>query len=73
MAKAKAMLGALAIMMAAGMIVDFELAASDDDIVVRVWSTEDSDDQDASLRRHVEALLSPHIGDGSVVVVRPTA
>lgn len=63
----KAMLGALAIMMASGMIADFDVSESGDSMIVRVWSAGDEDD--ASLRGHVAALLSPHIGGGRVIVV----
>lgn len=62
----KAMLGALAIMMASGMIADFDVSESGDSMIVRVWS---AGDDDASLRGHVAALLSPHIGGGRVIVV----
>lgn len=67
MTNVKAMIGALAIMMAAGMIVDFDVTDNEDSMVVRVWSP--GDDDDASLRGHVAALLSPHLGEGRVVVV----
>lgn len=60
--------GALAIMMASGMIADFEVVQRDDSILVRVWSADDQ--PDVHLRRQVAALLPRHVDEGRVVVVR---
>jgi hypothetical protein len=64
----KTVAGALAIMMASGMIADFDVSETDDNqILVRVWSTDDQ--PDAHLRTHVAALLSHHVDAGRVSVV----
>jgi hypothetical protein len=65
----KTVAGALAIMMASGMIADFDVSETDENkIVVRVWS---ADDQPAThLRMHVAALLSRHVDADRVSVVR---
>ena len=65
----KTVAGALAIMMASGMIADFDVSETDDhEIVVRVWSADDR--PDAHLRMQVAALLSRHVDAGHVSVVR---
>ncbi len=51
----KASAGALAIMMASGMIADFDLLEWDNDIYVTVWSVDDQ--PDLRLRKHVAAML----------------
>lgn len=63
----KAVAGALAIMMASGMIADFDLSVVDDRIDVRIWAPEDQND--ARLRKQVAALLSSHTHDARVIVV----
>jgi hypothetical protein len=64
----KTVAGALAIMMASGMIADFDVSETDDNqIIVRVWSTDDQ--PDTHLRMHVAALLSHHVDAGRVSVV----
>lgn len=63
----KATAGALAIMMAAGMIADFEVSGTGEEIMVRVWSMDDH--PDANLRRHVAALLPRPIDEGHVIVM----
>ena len=69
----KTVAGALAIMMASGMIADFDVSETDDnEIIVRVWSADDQ--PDAHLRMHVAALLSHHVDAGRVsVVIRDSA
>ncbi len=51
----KAAAGALAIMMASGMIADYDLLEWDNDIYVTVWSVDDQ--SDLRLRKHVAAML----------------
>jgi hypothetical protein len=64
----KTVAGALAIMMASGMIADFDVSETDDhQIVVRVWSADDR--PDTQLRMEVAALLSRHVDEGRVSVV----
>lgn len=66
----KTVAGALAIMMASGMIADFDVSETDDnEIMVRVWPADDR--PDTHLRLHVAALLARHVADGRVSVVRP--
>ncbi|HWV51067.1 hypothetical protein [Pseudorhodoplanes sp.] len=64
----KAAGGALAIMMASGMIADFDLSVWDNDIYVTVWSADDQ--PDAKLRKHVAALLPNAIDESRVFVNR---
>ena len=65
----KTVAGALAIMMASGMIADFDVSETDDnEIIVRVWSADDQ--TDTHLRLQVAALLSRHVNAGHVTVVR---
>jgi hypothetical protein len=65
----KTVAGALAIMMASGMIADFDVSETDDnEIIVRVWSADDQ--TDTHLRLQVAALLSRHVNAGHVSVVR---
>lgn len=63
----KAVAGALAIMMASGMIADYDVSVADDRIDVRIWAPEDQND--AWLRKQVAALLSSHTHDARVIVV----
>lgn len=63
----KAVAGALAIMMASGMIADFEVSERDDHIYVRVWAAETQ--PEAILRKHVAAHLPAVIGETRVIVV----
>ncbi len=63
----KTVAGALAIMMASGMIADFDVSETDDIIHVRVWSPDDA--VDGNLRKRVAVLLSRHIAAHRVVVV----
>jgi hypothetical protein len=64
----KGVAGALAIMMASGMIADFDVSVADDRVSVRIWARED--DNDSRLRSQVAALLSRHTQDAHVVVMR---
>lgn len=63
----KAVAGALAIMMASGMIADYDLAVTEDRIDVRIWAPED--ENDAKLRNQVAALLSSHTHAAHIVIV----
>jgi hypothetical protein len=63
----KTVAGALAIMMASGMIADYDVSVADNRIDVRIWAPDD--ENDAKLRSHVAALLSPHVDAPRVVVV----
>jgi hypothetical protein len=63
----KAVAGALAIMMASGMIADYDVSVADDRINVRIWAPEDQND--IRLRMQVTALLPSHTHDAHVIVV----
>lgn len=63
----KAVAGALAIMMASGMIADYDVSVVDDRIDVRIWAPEDQND--TRLRKQVTALLPSHTHDMHVIVV----
>lgn len=67
----KAVAGALAIMMASGMIADYDVSVAEDRIDVRIWAPED--ENDAKLRSQVTALLSRHMDAPRVVVVKVAA
>lgn len=62
----KAAAGALAIMMASGMIADYDVLEWNNDIYVTVWSVDDQPDM--KLRKHVAALL-PNVIDESRIFV----
>ena len=64
----KAAAGALAIMMASGMIADFEVSEWDNDIYVRVWSV--TEEPDGKLRGQVAAMLPRGIDANRIIVVR---
>jgi hypothetical protein len=66
MAYLKAIAGALAIMAASGMIVDYDLTERDREIHVRVWSAEQPD---ADLRKDVAVLLTRYVVDDKRIVV----
>ena len=66
----KATAGALAIMMASGMIADFEVSEWDNDIYVRVWSVDE--EPDGKLRKQVAAMLPRSIDENRIIVVRGT-
>lgn len=64
----KAAMGALAIMMASGMIADFDVSERDNDLYITVWSV---DDQPAGkLRKHVAAMLPGTIDEARISVLR---
>lgn len=67
MANLKAIAGALAIMAASGMIVDFDLTEKDREIHVRVWSADEQ--ADADLRKDVAVLLTRYVIDNKKIVV----
>lgn len=66
----KSVAGALAIMMASGMIADYELSVTDNEIDVRIWAPDDQ--TDSKLRKQVAAVLSRHIDERHVIVVPPS-
>lgn len=66
----RAVAGALAIMMASGMIADFDVSVADDRIDVRIWAPEDQND--GKLRKQVAALLPRHVGEAHVIVMNGT-
>lgn len=66
----KAVAGALAIMMASGMIADYEVSVADDMIDVRIWAPDDQ--TDSKLRKQVAALLARHVDETHVIVVSGT-
>lgn len=68
----KTVAGALAIMMASGMIADFDVSETENnEIVVRVWSVDDQ--PDAHMRAQVEALLSRRVSGAHVSVLQVNA
>lgn len=69
MAYLKTVAGALAIMMASGMIADFDVSERGGTIHVRIWSPDDMAGDDWRLRKQVAALLSHRIDERQVVVV----
>lgn len=64
----KAVMGALAIMMASGMIADFDVSERDNDLYITVWSFDDQ--PDGKLRKHVAALLPNRIDEARIFVTR---
>ena len=64
----KAAAGALAIMMASGMIADFDVSERDNDLYITVWSFDDQ--PDGKLRKHVAAMLPGTIDEARILVVR---
>jgi hypothetical protein len=64
----KAVAGALAIMMASGMIADYDVLEWDNDIYVTVWSIDDQ--PDLKLRRHVASILPDVVDESRVFVNR---
>jgi len=67
MEKISAANGALAIMMGAGAIADFEVIETGNEILVRVWSQQPCDDD--RLRKQVAAILPVELDENHVVVV----
>ena len=67
----KAAAGALAIMMASGMIVDFDVSERDNDLHITVWSVDDQ--SDGRLRKHVAAMLPGTIDEARISVLRDGA
>jgi hypothetical protein len=67
MNKLTATIGALAIMMGSGTIVDFEVVEAGSEIFVRVWSPQERDV--ARLRKHVAAILPRAVEERHVVIV----
>jgi hypothetical protein len=63
----KAVAGALAIMMASGMIADYDVSVRDDRIDVRVWAPDDQ--SDIRLRKQVAAVLGRHVDETHVIVM----
>lgn len=64
----KAVAGALAIMMASGMIADYDVLEWDNDIYVTVWSADDQPDM--KLRKHVAAILPNGIDESRIFINR---
>lgn len=64
----KAAAGALAIMMASGMIADFEVLEWNNEVYVTVWPADD--EPDSRLRGQVAALLPDAIDETRVFVMR---
>lgn len=64
----KAAMGALAIMMASGMIADFDVSERDNDLYITVWSVDDQ--PVGKLRKHVAAMLHSTIDEARIVVLR---
>jgi hypothetical protein len=68
MAYMKTIVGALTIMMASGIIVDFDVTEVDNEVYVRVWSPEDGRAR-PHLQKHVAAVLPTRIEERHVSVV----
>jgi hypothetical protein len=64
----KAAAGALAIMMASGMIADYDVLEWDDTIYVTVWSIDDQSDM--KLRKHVASILPDVIDESRIFINR---
>ncbi len=64
----KAAAGALAIMMASGMIADYDVLEWDDTIYVTVWSVDDQSDM--KLRKHVASILPDAIDESRIFINR---
>jgi hypothetical protein len=62
-----ATIGALAIMMGSGAIIDFEVVEAGSEIFVRVWSPHERDD--TRLRKHVAAILPRAVEERHVVIM----
>ena len=67
MEKISAANGALAIMMGAGAIADFEVVETDAELFVRVWSQQPRDD--ARLRKEVAAIVPVELDENHVLVM----
>jgi len=67
MEKISAANGALAIMMGAGAIADFQVIETGSEILVRVWPQQPGDD--ARLRKQVAAILPAELDEHHVVVI----
>jgi hypothetical protein len=67
MARMKSIIGALSIMMASGVIADFDVLESESEVLVRVWSTDRRDVK--HLRKHVAAILPLHVDEEHVTVI----
>ena len=64
-----AVVGALAIMMRSGAILDFELLESGSNIFVRVWSPGDL--ENSRLRTQVAAILPSYVDERHIFVEAP--
>jgi hypothetical protein len=60
--------GALTIMMASGLIVDFEVTEVDNEVYVRVWSSNDGRARQ-HLQKQMAAILPPRVEEHHVTVV----
>jgi hypothetical protein len=60
--------GSLTIMMASGLIVDFEVTEVDNEVYVRVWSS-DHGRARQHLQKQIAAILPPRIEEHHVTVV----
>ena len=69
MAYMKTIVGALTIMMASGIIVDFDVTEVDNEVYVRVWSPEDGRLR-PHLQKHVAAVLLSRVEERHIIVVR---
>jgi hypothetical protein len=66
----RTIVGALSIMMASGLIADFDVVEAGREVYVRVWSI--AGDDPLQLQKHVAAILPPHIHERHVTVVIPS-
>ena len=59
--------GSLTIMMASGLIVDFEVTEVDNEVYVRVWSSDGRARQ--HLQKQIAAILPPRVEEHHVTVM----
>ena len=64
----RAIAGALSIMVASGLIADFDVAEVDNEVHVQVWSPDDSRSRNR-LHQQVALMLGPRIDERRITVV----
>ena len=68
MAAMKAIVGALSILMASGVIADFDVTEADDEVYVQVWSPDDGRPR-SHVHGQVALMLGPRIDEHRITVV----
>ncbi len=66
-----AVVGALSIMMAAGVIADFDVTEVDNEVHVQVWPSDDSRPRNR-VHQQVALMLGPRIDERRITVVMPS-